>query len=175
MSCRINRSSPAAIAGGYSGWTTPYSYNPVRQVQLDIGWLSNGTCLRAGQLEELIDCEAGLIKLPREQLKDRCLQLNLTCPDVSVCCTPLLLRLVIIDNKTVLKQCVLSYEPADTEPVWWDAPNSNARRTLLNSEQAVPFGCHDLLRDVLLAYLPLHATRVHCWVQSCLCTCACGR
>ena len=53
----------------------------------------------------------------------------------------------------------LSYEQADTGPVWWDAPNSNARRTLLNSKQAVPFGCRDLLCAVLLGYLPLHATQ----------------
>ena len=88
MSCRLDRSSPAAITGGYSGWTTPYSYNSVRELQLDIGLLSNGTCLRSGQLEELIHCQPGQIKLPPDQLKDRCLELNLTCPDVScrTCC-----------------------------------------------------------------------------------------
>lgn len=81
--CRINESDPAAIAGGYSSWTTPYSYNSVREMQLAIGLLSNGSCLRSGQLEELINCQAGQIKLPRDRLKDRCIELNLPCPDVS--------------------------------------------------------------------------------------------
>ena len=82
-SCRINKSDPAAIAGGYSSWTTPYSYIMVRKMQQDIGLLGNGSCLRTGQVEELIHCEAGQIKLPPHQLNDRCLELNLTCPDVS--------------------------------------------------------------------------------------------
>lgn len=81
--CRINRNDPAAIAGGYASWTTPYSYNAVREMQLAIGLLSNGSCLRSGQLEELINCEAGQIKLPPNRLKDRCIELNLACPDVS--------------------------------------------------------------------------------------------
>ena len=83
VSCRINKSDPAAIAGKYSSWTTPYSYNTVREMQQAIGLLSNGSCLRSGQVEELIHCEAGQTKLPPHQLKDRCLELNLTCPEVN--------------------------------------------------------------------------------------------
>ena len=85
--CRIDRSDPAAIAGNYSSWTTPYSYNPVREMQQDIGLLKNGSCLRSSQLEDLIHCAAGQIKLPHDQLKDRCIDLGLECPDVS--CHPL--------------------------------------------------------------------------------------
>lgn len=92
MTCRLDRRHPAAIAGGYSGWTTPYSYNPVRQMQVDLGVLNNGTCLRSGQIEELTHCEAGSIKLPRQELKNRCLALNLTCPAVSFWSTSLSLR-----------------------------------------------------------------------------------
>lgn len=83
MSCRLNRTSPAAIAGGYSTWTTPYSYNVIREMQLAIGLLRNGSCVRGGTLEELIRCEPGQIRLPFDQQKDRCLELGLACPDVS--------------------------------------------------------------------------------------------
>lgn len=83
VSCRINKSSPAAIAGGYSTWTTPYSYNSIRELQLAIGLLRNGSCLRGGTLQELIHCEPGEIQLPPDLLEDRCLELGLACPDVS--------------------------------------------------------------------------------------------
>ena len=83
MSCRLNRSDPAAIAGGYSTWTPPYCYNTVRVMQLASGLLTNGSCVRSGNLQELIHCKDGQIKLPSDRLKARCLELDLSCPDVS--------------------------------------------------------------------------------------------
>lgn len=66
----------------YGGWTTPYSYNQVRQLQIQIGLLVNDTCLRGYQLEDLIICKPGQIKLPLSRLRMQCAELGLECPAV---------------------------------------------------------------------------------------------
>ena len=81
--CRINRSDYPAQAGGYAGWTTPYSYNTVRTLQQDIGLLRNGSCLRSNEIEDLITCAAGQIKLPLDQLRMQCAREGLHCPEVT--------------------------------------------------------------------------------------------
>jgi len=81
--CRIDRSDYPAQAGGYAGWTTPYSYNTVRTLQQDIGLLKNGSCLRSNEIEDLITCAAGQIKLPLDQLRMQCAREGLHCPEVS--------------------------------------------------------------------------------------------
>ena len=81
--CRIDRSDYPAQAGGYAGWTTPYSYNTVRTLQQDIGLLKNGSCLRSNEIEDLITCAAGQIKLSLDQLRMQCAREGLHCPDVS--------------------------------------------------------------------------------------------
>lgn len=80
--CRIQRSDRPAQIGKYGGWTTPYSYNTVRELQLKIGLLVNNTCLRSHQLEDLIICRPGQIKLPLNRLRAQCVNLGLECPPV---------------------------------------------------------------------------------------------
>ena len=81
--CRIGRNDYPAQAGGYATWTTPYSYDPVRTLQKDIGLLKNGSCLRSDDIEDLITCAAGDVKLPLAQLRGQCARLGLPCPVVS--------------------------------------------------------------------------------------------
>ncbi|DBB01954.1 TPA: hypothetical protein ACH3X1_000542 [Trebouxia sp. C0004] len=86
---RIDRSDYAAQAGGYAGWTTPYSYNIVRTLQQDIGLLKNGSCLGSNEIGNLITCAAGQIKLPLDQLRMQCAREGLHCPEGYGCfCSP---------------------------------------------------------------------------------------
>ena len=103
MECRLDRSDLPAIAGGYAGWTTPYSYNSVRTLQQDIGLLKNGSCLRSDSIEDLITCAAGEIKLPLDQLRLQCARLGLPCPAVrldSHTCLTCLLHLEMVSDST---------------------------------------------------------------------------
>lgn len=53
------------------------------QLEENVGYKVNGTCLRNATLQQLLLCPAGQESLPADQLADHCQVLNVTCPAVS--------------------------------------------------------------------------------------------
>jgi len=79
----ITQESYPAIAGDYSTWVPPYSYASMDQLEENVGYKVNGTCLRNATLQQLLLCPAGQESLPADELADHCQVLNVTCPAVS--------------------------------------------------------------------------------------------
>lgn len=82
--CSITQDSYPAIAGDYSTWVPPYSYASMDQLEENVGYKVNGTCLRNATLQQLLVCPAGQESLPANELADHCQVLNITCPAVSI-------------------------------------------------------------------------------------------
>ena len=61
------------------------------QLEENVGYKVNGTCLRNATLQQLLLCPAGQESLPADELADHCQVLNVTCPAVST--TPPLQRM----------------------------------------------------------------------------------
>ncbi len=53
------------------------------QLEENVGYKVNGTCLRNATLQQLLVCPAGQESLPANELADHCQVLNVTCPAVS--------------------------------------------------------------------------------------------
>ncbi|KAL0044703.1 hypothetical protein WJX82_006155 [Trebouxia sp. C0006] len=85
----ITQESYPAIAGDYSTWVPPYSYASIDQLEENVGYKVNGTCLRNATLQQLLLCPAGQESLPADELADHCQVLNITCPAEHTCyCRP---------------------------------------------------------------------------------------
>ncbi|DBA66841.1 TPA: hypothetical protein ACH3X2_001975 [Trebouxia sp. C0005] len=85
----ITQDSYPAIAGDYSTWVPPYSYASMDQLEENVGYKVNGTCLRNATLQQLLVCPAGQESLPANELADHCQVLNITCPAEHTCyCRP---------------------------------------------------------------------------------------
>ena len=61
------------------------------QLEENVGYKVNGTCLRNATLHQLLLCPAGQESLPADELADHCQVLNVPCPAVST--TPPLQRM----------------------------------------------------------------------------------
>lgn len=81
--CSINVTHYAALAGAYYGWSTPYNYLDVYQMQLDTNVLVNGTCLASNDTYDMVVCPSGSYKLPESDIEGLCKQRNLPCLAVS--------------------------------------------------------------------------------------------
>ena len=84
LDCRLNSTSPEAIAGQYNGWSTPYNYLDAYQMQLDTHALVNGSCLAQNDTYDMIVCPSNTYKLPKTEIADLCASRGLPCPVVSV-------------------------------------------------------------------------------------------
>ena len=81
--CSINVSHPAAVAGRYDSWSTPYSYLDAYQMQLDTNALVDGACLSTEDTYDMIECPSDTYKLAEDQISGLCAAQGLPCPEVS--------------------------------------------------------------------------------------------
>lgn len=85
----LNSTNPAAVAGGIATFSPPQSYHSLYQLELDIGWLQNGKCIRSNAMYATIVCPPGTFKISEAQAEKSCEAEQLPCqPDYDCVCRP---------------------------------------------------------------------------------------
>ncbi|CAE8617516.1 unnamed protein product, partial [Polarella glacialis] len=92
---RMDASHPAAKAGLYAGWRTTLSYMELRNMQEEVGFISQNSsthrvqCIRSSNFYAHIVCPAGHYKLPDAELAASCSRNGLKCDSEFSCvCKP---------------------------------------------------------------------------------------